>query len=107
MGPFAFRWSTVVYKHKSANLDMNTIRMKEQFSFLRRVDGLSLSDTVRSSVIRERFRVEPVLLHTQTSQLRLSPRGHSVSAGHATWTQNTLKRLHQSTDLGKAQDFLG
>lgn len=77
---------------------MNTIRMKEQFSFLRRVDGLSLS---------ERFRVEPVLLHTQTSQLRLSPRGHGVSAGHASWTQNTLKRLHQSTDLGKAQDFLG
>ena len=39
-------------------------------SFLHRVAGLSLRDRVRSSVIRERFKVEPLLLHIKRSQLR-------------------------------------
>uniref|UniRef100_A0A3B5M1U4 Eukaryotic translation initiation factor 4H n=1 Tax=Xiphophorus couchianus TaxID=32473 RepID=A0A3B5M1U4_9TELE len=38
--------------------------------FLRRVAGLSLRDRVRSSVIREGLRVEPLLLHIERSQLR-------------------------------------
>uniref|UniRef100_A0A3B5KJ05 Transposase Tc1-like domain-containing protein n=1 Tax=Xiphophorus couchianus TaxID=32473 RepID=A0A3B5KJ05_9TELE len=38
--------------------------------FLRRVAGLSLRDRVRSSVIREELRVEPLLLHIERSQLR-------------------------------------
>ena len=41
-----------------------------EMSFLRRVAGLSLRDRVRSSVIRERLRVEPLLLHIERSQLR-------------------------------------
>ena len=41
-----------------------------EMSFLRRVAGLSLRDRVRSSDIRERLRVEPLLLHVERSQLR-------------------------------------
>ena len=41
-----------------------------EMSFLRKVAGLSLRDKVRSSVIRERLRVEPLLLHIERSQLR-------------------------------------
>ena len=41
-----------------------------EMSFLRRVAGLSLRDRVRSSVIREEIRVEPLLLHIERSQLR-------------------------------------
>ena len=39
-------------------------------SFLRRVSGLSLRDRVRSSVIRERLKVEPLLLRIERSQMR-------------------------------------
>ena len=38
--------------------------------FLRRVAGFSLRDRVRSSVIREGLRVQPLLLHVKMSQLR-------------------------------------
>ncbi|XP_051936482.1 uncharacterized protein LOC127610385 [Hippocampus zosterae] len=41
-----------------------------EMSFLRRVSGLSLRDKVRSSVIREGLRVEPLLLHIERSQMR-------------------------------------
>lgn len=39
-------------------------------SFLRRVDGLSLTDRVRSSAIQEWFGVEPLHLHIEGRQLR-------------------------------------
>ena len=38
--------------------------------FLHRVAGLSLRDRVRSSVIRERLKVEPLLLRIERNQLR-------------------------------------
>ncbi|XP_061618152.1 uncharacterized protein LOC133471975 [Phyllopteryx taeniolatus] len=41
-----------------------------EMSFLRRVSGLSLRDRVRSSVIREDLRVEPLLLRIERSQMR-------------------------------------
>ena len=41
-----------------------------EMSFLRRVAGLSLRDRVRSSVIREELKVEPLLLRIERSQLR-------------------------------------
>ena len=41
-----------------------------EMSFLRRVAGLSLRDRVRSSVIRERLGVEPLLLRVERSQMR-------------------------------------
>ena len=41
-----------------------------EMSFLRRVAGVSLRDRVRSSVIRERLGVEPLLLCVERSQLR-------------------------------------
>ncbi|XP_061537112.1 uncharacterized protein LOC133404806 [Phycodurus eques] len=41
-----------------------------EMSFLRRVSGLSLRDPVRSSVIREDLRVEPLLLRIERSQMR-------------------------------------
>ncbi|XP_054656606.1 uncharacterized protein LOC129194983 [Dunckerocampus dactyliophorus] len=41
-----------------------------EMSILRRVAGLTLRDRVRSSVIREELRVEPLLLHIERSQLR-------------------------------------
>ncbi|XP_048857101.1 uncharacterized protein LOC125724452 [Brienomyrus brachyistius] len=41
-----------------------------EMSFLRRVAGLSLRDGVRSSVIREGLRVEPLLLRIERSQMR-------------------------------------
>ncbi|XP_061625696.1 probable ATP-dependent RNA helicase DDX17 isoform X2 [Phyllopteryx taeniolatus] len=41
-----------------------------EMSFLRRVSGLSLRDRVRSSVIREDLRVEPLLLHIERTQMR-------------------------------------
>ena len=41
-----------------------------EMGFLRRVAGLSLRDRVRSSVIRERLKVEPLLLRIERSQLR-------------------------------------
>ncbi|PWA21171.1 hypothetical protein CCH79_00009483 [Gambusia affinis] len=41
-----------------------------EMGFLRRVAGLSLRDRVRSSVIREGLRVEPLLLHVERGQLR-------------------------------------
>ena len=41
-----------------------------EMSFLRRVPGLSHSDRVRSSDIRERLRIELLLLHVERSQLR-------------------------------------
>ncbi|XP_054621698.1 uncharacterized protein vopp1b isoform X1 [Dunckerocampus dactyliophorus] len=41
-----------------------------EMSFLRRVAGLSLRDRVRSTVIRERLRVEPLLLRIERSQMR-------------------------------------
>uniref|UniRef100_A0AAZ1XTU1 C-type lectin domain-containing protein n=1 Tax=Oreochromis aureus TaxID=47969 RepID=A0AAZ1XTU1_OREAU len=40
-----------------------------EMGFLRRVAGLSLRDRVRSSVIFEGLRVEPLLLHIESSQL--------------------------------------
>ena len=42
----------------------------DEISFLRRMAGISLRDRVRSSVIRERLGVEPLLLHLERSQLR-------------------------------------
>ncbi|KAK0144601.1 putative uncharacterized transposon-derived protein F52C9.6 [Merluccius polli] len=41
-----------------------------EMSFLRRVAGLSLRDRVRSSVIREELRVDPLLLRIERSQMR-------------------------------------
>ena len=41
-----------------------------EMSFLRRVSGLSLRDRMRSSVIRERLKVEPLLLRIERSQMR-------------------------------------
>ena len=41
-----------------------------EMSFLRRVAGVSLRDRVRSSVIRERLGLEPLLLCLERSQLR-------------------------------------
>ena len=41
-----------------------------EIGFLRRVSGLSLRDRVRSSVIREGFGVEPLLLRIERSQMR-------------------------------------
>ncbi|KAK0133573.1 putative uncharacterized transposon-derived protein F52C9.6 [Merluccius polli] len=41
-----------------------------EMSFLRRVAGLSLSDWVRSLVIREELRVDPLLLRVERSQMR-------------------------------------
>ncbi len=41
-----------------------------EMSFLRRVAGRSLRDKMRSSVTREEFRVEPLLLDIERSQLR-------------------------------------
>ncbi|XP_051931184.1 uncharacterized protein LOC127607121 [Hippocampus zosterae] len=41
-----------------------------KMSFLRRVSGLSLRDKVRSSVIREGLRVEPLLHHIERSHMR-------------------------------------
>ncbi len=41
-----------------------------EMCFLRRVAGRSLRDRVRSSVIREELRVEPLLLHIERGQLR-------------------------------------
>ena len=41
-----------------------------EMSFLRRVSGLSLRDRVRSSDIRERLKVEPLLLRIERSQMR-------------------------------------
>ncbi|XP_061647372.1 uncharacterized protein LOC133486367 [Phyllopteryx taeniolatus] len=41
-----------------------------EMSFLRRVSGLSLRGRVRSSVIREDLRVEPLLLHIERTQMR-------------------------------------
>jgi len=42
----------------------------DEMSFLRRVAGLSLRDSVRSSDIRRELRVEPLLLRIERSQLR-------------------------------------
>ena len=63
---------TLTYGHE---LWVVTERMRSriqaaEMSFLRRVAGLSLRDRVRSSVILERLRVEPLLLHIERSQLR-------------------------------------
>ncbi len=41
-----------------------------EMSFLRRVAGRSLRERVRSSVTREKLRVEPLLLHIERGQLR-------------------------------------
>ncbi|KAK0137964.1 Delta-1-pyrroline-5-carboxylate synthase [Merluccius polli] len=41
-----------------------------EMSFLRRVAGLSLRDRVRSSVIREKLGVDPLLLRVERSQMR-------------------------------------
>ena len=41
-----------------------------EMGFLRRVAGISLRDKVRSPVIREELRVEPLLLRVERSQLR-------------------------------------
>ena len=41
-----------------------------EMSFLRRVAGISLRDRVKSSVICEILRVEPLLPHLERSQLR-------------------------------------
>ena len=63
---------TLTYGHE---LWVMTERMRSriqaaEMSFLRRVAGLSLRDRVRSSDIRERLRVEPLLLRVERSQLR-------------------------------------
>lgn len=53
---------------------VNTIRVRLQIqaaeiSFLRKVDGVCLSDRVSSSVIEEQFRIEPLLLHIESRRL--------------------------------------
>ena len=63
---------TLTYGHK---LRVVTKRMRSwiqaaEKSFLHRVAGLSLRDRVRTSVIQERLKVEPLLLHIKRSQLR-------------------------------------
>lgn len=63
---------TLTYGHE---LWVVTERMRSrvqaaEMSFLRRVAGLSLRDRVRSSDIRERLGVEPLLLRIERSQLR-------------------------------------
>uniref|UniRef100_A0A8C6NUV0 Reverse transcriptase domain-containing protein n=1 Tax=Nothobranchius furzeri TaxID=105023 RepID=A0A8C6NUV0_NOTFU len=63
---------TLTYGHE---LWVVTVRTRSwiqaaEMSFLRIVAGLSLRDRVRSSVIREGFGVDPLLLHIERSQLR-------------------------------------
>jgi len=67
-----------------------------EMSFLRRVSGLSLRDRVRSSVIREGLRVEPLLLRVERGQLRWL--GHLIRMppgrlpGEVFWARPTGKR---------------
>ena len=78
--------------------------------FFRRVSELSLRDRVRSSVIREGLRVEPLLLRVEISQLRWL--GHLIRMppwegvlGTSQWeeapekTQDTLEGLWASCPL--------
>ncbi|XP_061624942.1 netrin-G2 isoform X6 [Phyllopteryx taeniolatus] len=81
-------------------------------SFLRRVSGLSLRERVRSSVIREDLRVEPLLLDIERSQMRWL--GHLIrmppgrlpgEVFRATGTtQDTPERLHPSAGPGTPRD---
>uniref|UniRef100_A0A3P9PV83 Reverse transcriptase domain-containing protein n=1 Tax=Poecilia reticulata TaxID=8081 RepID=A0A3P9PV83_POERE len=63
---------TLIYGHELWVMTERTRSRVQaaEMSFLRRVAGLSLRDRVRSSVIREGLRVEPLLLHVERSQLR-------------------------------------
>lgn len=51
--------------------------MDTKISFFRRVAGLSLRDRVRSFVIQEELRVEPLLLHLSKNQIKQLWRGKS------------------------------
>uniref|UniRef100_A0A3B5Q4K1 Reverse transcriptase domain-containing protein n=1 Tax=Xiphophorus maculatus TaxID=8083 RepID=A0A3B5Q4K1_XIPMA len=63
---------TLIYSHELWVMTERTRSRIQaaEMGFLRRVAGLSLRDRVRSSVIREGLRVEPLLLHIERSQLR-------------------------------------
>ncbi|XP_051775984.1 uncharacterized protein LOC127526050 [Erpetoichthys calabaricus] len=67
-----------------------------EMSFLRRVSGLSLKDRVRSSVIREGLRLEPLLLRIERSQMRWL--GHLIRMptgllpGEVLWARLTGRR---------------
>ena len=53
-----------------------------KMSFLCRVVGRSLRDRVRSSVTREELGVEPLLLHSERSQLRWLGHLYQMPPGH-------------------------
>ena len=84
-----------------------------EISFLRRMAGLTLHNRVRSSAIRERLKVDPLLLCIERSQLRwfghlIRPSFGGVPGTH-NWdkaprsVQNLLERLFLSINLGTAQ----
>ena len=63
---------TLIYGHVLWGVTDRT-RLQVQaaiMSFLRRVSGLSLRDSVRTSAIREELGIELLLLHTEASQMR-------------------------------------
>lgn len=76
-----------------------------KISFLQALSGLSLTDSFRSSVIREGLRLEPLVLGIQRWQLRWSrhlsrmPPGQRGVSGMSYWgeapgqTQDTVGRL--------------
>lgn len=59
---------------------MRAQTLQAQINFLQKADGLSLSDRVRSSVLREGFRLEPPLLHFKRRWFRLSSPGQGFPA---------------------------
>ena len=71
---------TLIYAHRLwVVTERMRLRIQEaELSFLRRVAGLSLRDWMRSSVIWERLRVEPLLFHIERNHLHLvrMPLGH-------------------------------
>ncbi len=74
-----------------------------EISFLRRVAGRSLSDRVRSSVTREKLKVEPLLLDIERTQLmwlghlfRMSPRHLPGEVFRARPTRRTCWRDYGS-----------
>ena len=90
-----------------------------EISFLRRVASISLRDRVKSSIIRERLGVGPLLLHLERSQLRWF--GHLVRMPPrrlprevlALWentpgqTKDQMEGLHLQTGLGTPRDRPG
>uniref|UniRef100_A0A3Q3X1J7 Uncharacterized protein n=1 Tax=Mola mola TaxID=94237 RepID=A0A3Q3X1J7_MOLML len=76
-----------------------------EMSFLRRVAGLSIRDRVRSADIRERLRVEPLLLRVEGSQLKRfghlvrMPPGHLPGEKFPSGFQRTSVVLFPPTSL--------